>query len=232
MNENGRERQDDASTGTISDESLRAILGSYSVVEPSQDFVADTLLRIQMDQHSIPRPSEDFVDRVVCAWADEQAGRPQTEVLSEVLVPVVPFARQSGQELSLSRTELGLAGQRRASLFPMALALVGFAAALALAFFVGRQSASSSVLSDENLVRIEDFPSRGSNRFARSLSLIVDRVDNDLLGNQRPGQTGPAYPRPVLSLPAPPSSLIPSAAVELHVDRATLESLGIAWEQL
>lgn len=212
--------------GDLPDEALRALLPAYVVPEPSEDFVAETLLRIRLDQHAVPEPSPDFVDRVVEAWAQEQAWPGSSEPASEELVPVLDLARHASTEVREEPT---------ASRFPMALALLGFAAALILAFFIGRQSVTNPGFTDEALVRIEDFPMRGSNRFARSLSLVVDRVDHRLLtertGADRGGD-GPAYPRPVLSLPAPPSSVIPSGAVELHVDKETLESLGMTQEKL
>lgn len=207
-------------------DSLPALLPAFVVPEPSRDFVEDTLLRIRLDQHVVPDPSTDFVDRVVEAWAREQAGTSLSEPASEELVPIFDLDRHASTEIR---------EQRVASRVPMALALVGLAAALMLAFFIGRQSVTNSGFTDEALVRIEDFPMRGSNRFARSLSLVVDRVDSELLdgraGTAKDGE-GSAYPRPVLSLPAPPSTLIPSGAVELHVDKETLESLGITQENL
>ena len=227
MNQDGQESGSSKPAGKISDESLRAILGSYSVPEPSKNFVADTLLQVQLDQNKVPEPSAGFVDRVIDAWAEEQSERGASAMPTEELVPIIDLSRHAAPEMI---------ERRSANRFPMVLALVGFAAALVLAFFVGRQSASTDAFSDQALVRIEDFPTRGSNRFARSLSLVVDRVDSNLLGVQPAGsatsQGGPAFPRPVLSLPAPPSSLIPSTAVEIHADQETLESLGVTSNQL
>jgi len=228
--ERGRPEKERSEPGHLPNEarpaSLRALLPAFVVPEPSRDFVEDTMLRIRLDQYAVPDPSTDFVDRVVDAWAREQAGPSQSAPASEELVPILDLDRHASTEVR---------EQPAASRVPMAMALVGFAAALILAFYIGRQSVTNSGFTDEALVRVEDFPMRGSNRFARSLSLVVDRVDSELLAGRAgaaKNDEGAAYPRPVLSLPAPPSALIPSGAVELHVDKETLESLGVTQENL
>lgn len=212
-----------------SDERLRALLPSYTVPEPSADFVADTLLAVSVDQYRIPEPSADFVDRVLERVLAEARGTggSDAEPAREELLPVIDLSRHAVSEVT---------GPSRSRRFPLAMAIVGLAAALLLAFWVGRRSVSRPEISDQALVRIDDFPLRGSNRFARSLSLVVDRVDSRFDGEaarQDSGTAGsPAWPKPVLSLPAPPTNLIPSAAMDACVDQATLQSLGMETQNL
>jgi hypothetical protein len=183
--------------------------------ERAAEQFSDESLRALLESYDTPSPSSDFV----------------SDMLLKIQLPQYEVPEPSPGFVGRLLARLEARHQEQNTIrFPMALAALGFAAALLLAFFIGRPSTLDAAFSNQAMVRIEDFPARGSNGFARSLSLVVDRVDSRFLSHDdgHRGASGePAYPRPLLSLPAPPMNLLPSSALETYADRATLESLGV-----